>query len=113
MARIDDYGFGHITIDGRDHSLDVIVLPSRVIDNWWRREGHSLALEDFDGVLDELPRHLVVGTGAHGRMQPPPDTIAALEERGHTVEVLTTDRAVRRYSELDESEAALAAHLTC
>ena len=113
MARIDAYSFGHITIDGRDHSRDVIVLPSRVLDNWWRRDGHSLALQDFDGVIDDLPRYLVVGTGAEGRMRPPPDTIAALEQRGHTVEVMTTDRAVRRYAELDESQTALAVHLTC
>ena len=35
-ARLEDYSFGRVTVDG------------------WRRDGHSLALEDLDEVLDEL-----------------------------------------------------------
>jgi hypothetical protein len=50
------------------------VLPDRVVPNWWRREGHSLALEDFAEVEDELPENLILGTGAHGRLSPPPCT---------------------------------------
>jgi Protein of unknown function (DUF498/DUF598) len=47
--------------------------------------------------------HLVVGTGANGRMQPDPDTIHQLQERGLTVETLPTGQAVRRFGELDPS----------
>jgi hypothetical protein len=38
-------------------------------------EGHALVVDDLRGVLDELPSHLVVGTGAQGRMRPDPGTI--------------------------------------
>ena len=113
MARIDHYEFGRIMIDGRQETKDLIVLPDRVVRNWWRRDGHALVLDDLIEVLDELPAHLVVGTGADGRMRPDPDTIRQLQERGVTVEALPTGQAVRRLGELDPARTAAALHLTC
>jgi hypothetical protein len=113
MAQIHEYRFGHINIDGEDHDKDVIILPGRIVSNWWRKDGHSLALEDLEDVIDELPKRLVVGAGAYGRMRPDPKTIEALAERGIEVEILETEAAVRRYGELDGREAAAALHLTC
>jgi hypothetical protein len=113
MARIDHYEFGRIVVDGREETNDLIVLPGRVVPNWWRQEGHALVLDDLVEVLDELPPHLVVGTGADGRMRPDPDTLRQLKERGVTVEALPTGQAVRRFSELDSERAAAALHLTC
>jgi hypothetical protein len=113
MAQLQDYHFGRLTVDGREHTRDLIVLPDRVMSDWWRRQGHSLAIEDLDAVLDELPERLVLGVGAHGRLRPDPAIIAELERRGVTVECLRTDAAVRRYGELDERRTAAALHLTC
>jgi len=61
MTRIDHYEFGRIVVDGREETKDLIVLPDRVVRNWWRRDGHALVLDDLVEVLDELPSHLVVG----------------------------------------------------
>jgi hypothetical protein len=113
MARLEDYRFGRITVNGREQTRDVIVLPDRVLANWWRRDGHSLVLEDLDEVLDELPPRLIVGTGAYGRLEPEAAALAELERRGVEVEALPTDEAVRRYGELDENVTAVALHLTC
>jgi hypothetical protein len=113
MARLEGYSFGRVVVDGHEETKDVIVLPERVLRNWWRREGHSLVLEDLEAVLDELPARLVVGTGAYGRMRPHPDTIEKLRERGVEVEVLPTEEAVRRYGALNPAETAAALHLTC
>ena len=113
MARISDYRFGRIEIDGVAFTRDVIVLPDRVVPNWWRRDGHSLWLEDLDAVIDELPTRLVVGAGHDGRLRPQTETIRALEERGVEVLVLPTTDAVRRYAELDPATTAAALHLTC
>src|SRR5689334_11033232 len=74
MARLEDYRFGRFTIDGEEHTCDLIVLRDRVVGV--RREGHSLALEGLDEVLDELPGRLgsasaptasCVPTGGHRR----------------------------------------------
>ena len=113
MPEIASYGFGRVTIDGREETRDVIVLPDRVVRDWWRKDGHSLALEDLEEVLDELPERLLVGTGAYGRLQPDPTTLEELRVRGIDVEVLPTAEAVDRYGELDPQTTAAALHLTC
>ena len=113
MARLEDFSFGRLTVDGQEHTRDLIVLPDRVVSDWWRREGHSLAMEDLDEVLDEPPWRLVVGVGAQSQLRPDPAVIAELERRRVEVECLPTDAAVRRYGELDERQTAAALHLTC
>ncbi|MFL5819149.1 MAG: MTH938/NDUFAF3 family protein [Solirubrobacteraceae bacterium] len=113
MARLEDYSFGRLTVDGTEQRRDVIVLPHRVVTDWWRRDGHSLVIGDLHDVLDELPERLIVGNGAHGRLKPHPAVIDELRRRGVEVEVLETDDAVRRYNELDRRRAAAALHLTC
>ena len=113
MARLSNYSFGRVVVDGRLETYDLIVLPDRVVRNWWRRDGHSLALEDLAEVEDELPEKLILGIGAHGRLRPPQAVLDELERRGVDVEVLHTDQAVRRYGELDERRTAAALHLTC
>ncbi len=113
MPAVDEYRFGHIVIDGEEHARDVILLPDRVVSNWWRKDGHSLVVEDLDDVLDELPSNLVIGAGAYGRMKPDPNAITELRGRGVNVEVLPTEQAVARYRELDPSTTAAALHLTC
>jgi hypothetical protein len=113
MSEIEGYGFGRVTIDGREETRDVIVLPGRVVRGWWRKEGHGLVLEDLDEVLDELPERLLVGTGAYGQMRPDPATLETLRARGIEVEVLPTADAVQRYGQLDPRKTAAALHLTC
>jgi hypothetical protein len=113
MARIDHYEFGRIVVDGREETSDLIILPGRVVPSWWRRDGHALVLDDLVEVLEELPPHLVVGTGANGRMRPDPDALQRLRDRGMTVETLPTGQAVRRFAELDPARTAAALHLTC
>jgi hypothetical protein len=113
MPRIDGYRFGRLVVDGEEQTGDVIVLPDRVLTNWWRVDGHRLVLADLDDVLEELPERLVVGTGAYARMHPDPDVIDQLRQRGVEVEALPTAEAVRRYRELDPRRTAAALHLTC
>jgi len=113
MSRIEGYTFGRVVVDGVEQTKDVIVLPGRFVPNWWRKKGHSLAMEDLGDVMDELPERLIVGTGAAGQMVPARATLRRLRERGVDVEVMRTDDAVRRYSELDPARTAAALHLTC
>jgi hypothetical protein len=113
MPRIDGYHFGRVVVDGVEQTQDVVVLPDRVVTNWWRADGHKLALADLDDVLEELPDHLLVGMGAYGQMRPESEMIEELRDRGIQVEALPTGEAVRRYGELDPRRTAAALHLTC
>jgi hypothetical protein len=116
VARIESYSPGHVVVDGVDLNRDVIVLPDRMLPNWWRRDGHSLVIEDLEDVLDELPERLIVGCGYAGRLEPDPSVIEALAKRGVKVEALPTGDAVARFEELEAQDPAVVAaalHLTC
>ena len=112
---IDEYSFGRIVIDGKTYRQDVIVFPDRVKPNWWRREGHSLCLEDLEEVLRDPPEVLVVGTGYLGLMRVPREVREKLEEMGIRVVVEKTGKAYRTFNKLlsEGRRVAAALHLTC
>jgi hypothetical protein len=112
---IESYEFGRVTVDGREYRADVIILPDRVVADWWRVEGHGLVPEDLKEVVEAKPKVLVVGTGSYGVMSVPDDTITYLAGQGVKVEAYDTATAVRRYNDLAASGERVAAglHLTC
>jgi len=112
---IDEYSFGRIVIDGKTYRQDVIVFPDRVKSDWWRKEGHSLCLEDLEEVLRDPPEVLVVGTGYVVLMRVPREVREKLEEMGIRVVVEKTGKAYRTFNKLlSEGRRVVAAlHLTC
>ncbi len=113
---VDSYTFGRITIDGQVYSRDVLILPGQVVHSpWWRREGHSLALEDLAPVLAEHPAMLVIGTGYYGNMEVPEATLQRLREQGIELRTARTQEAVAELNRLQEqaTKVAAALHLTC
>jgi hypothetical protein len=92
----------------------VIVLPERVIPDWWRESGHRLDPADVEEILASKPACLVVGTGASGLMEVPAETIRVLEARGIRVVVEPTAEAVATYNRLRaDGRTAACLHLTC
>ena len=111
---IDFYEFGKIIVDGKEYTSDIIIFPDRVRENWWRKVGHELCLEDIEEILDENPEILVVGTGYSGLMKILPEVEKALEEQGISLIAENTKRACEIYNELSKSSEVVAAlHLTC
>lgn len=111
---IDSYDFGEIVIDGKSYSADVIILPDRVIDNWWRDEGHKLCPADLWEVVQAGPEVLVVGTGYYGAMEVLPETYDYLQQKGIELRVERTAQACQLYNRLRASRRVAAAlHLTC
>ncbi len=112
--RIDAYRFGRIEINGQIYHRDVIILPDRVLPNWWRVEGHSLSYEDLSQVFRFTPRILVVGLGSYSRMHIPERTREEIEEAGIELIALPTSKACEIYNQLHEVEHVVAAlHLSC
>ncbi len=109
---IESYGFGRIVIDGRTYTSDVIIFPDRVLSSWWRKEGHSLDIEDLREVVEFKPKILVVGTGHSGSMKPKDETREFLESKGIEVIVERTKKACDILNSLG-SNAVGAFHLTC
>jgi hypothetical protein len=103
-----------MVVDGERYTKDLILLPDRVIPNWWREQGHRLSVKDLEEVFAAQSEVLVVGTGAHGVMKVPPETRQATREAGVELRIADTDRAWRLYNELREKRRTAGAfHLTC
>lgn len=113
--KITAYEFGKITIDDRTYTRDVIIAPDAVFDSWWRKQGHSLHIEDLDQVLKARPELLIIGTGYYGRMRVPAETRQYLAEQGITVTQANTRDAVTEFNERQKEYARIVAalHLTC
>ncbi len=112
--KIESMRFGKIIIDGHSYNRDVIVLPDRVLPNWWRVEGHSLCLEDLQQALAAQLELLVIGTGIFGRMSVPEDVRGQVESEGIEVHVIATREACDHYNQMrEEKRSAAALHITC
>jgi hypothetical protein len=114
LPPIASYSFGRLVLEGRTYTADLIILPDRIVPDWWREEGHSLSVADLAEVLEAKPEALVVGTGANDRMDVPQATRDALAAAGialiaeHTAEACQTYNRLRTHKRL-----AAALHLTC
>ena len=113
--RIDSYSFGVMKVDGAEYRGDLIVLPDRVRSNWWRKEGHNLAIEDLDDVLACEPDLLVIGKGASGLMKVPASTQETIQQHGIEVIAANTGQAWRIFNDQIETGKRVvgAFHLTC
>ncbi len=112
---IESYRFGEMRIDGVSYTGDLIILPSGVRPNWWRREGHRLCIDDLEEVLEERPEVLIIGTGYSGLMRVPEEVARRLREMGIEVVIQRTGEAWKTYNRLIQEgrRAAAAFHLTC
>ncbi len=114
--RISFYDFGKMIVDGETHTSDVIIHPARIEASWWRKEGHCLRVEDLERVWDSKPDTLVVGTGFHGNMMVPEETLAHVRARGVDIRTAPSREAVALFNELQadpEHQVVGAFHLTC
>ena len=111
---IESYDFGQITINGRKYSRDVLIFPGNLKDNWWRREGHRLSLEDLKDVFEAEPEVLVIGTGYSGLLKVPQEVEDFVKSKDIELVVENTRQACQTYNRLCQSRKIVAAfHLTC
>jgi hypothetical protein len=112
---IGSYQFGRIDVDGHAYTSDVIITPERVVDTWWRQEGHKLAVADLADVVAAKPDIVVVGTGYLGRMAVGEEARRYLEAQGIRVRAARTRQAVQDFNQLQDQQTRVVAalHLTC
>jgi hypothetical protein len=112
--KIKRYSFGQMEVNGKSYRSDLIILPDRVVEGWWRQAGHSLVPEDLVEVVAIKPNILIVGTGAYGRMKIPTTTTEYLTSIGLEIQAAATPVAVESFNRLREAGLVVGAfHLTC
>lgn len=112
--KIDNYEFGRVKIDGETYNNDVIILPDRVVPDWWRKSGHEVQIEDIEDIISAAPEVLIVGTGYYDMLRVLGDAEKKLTEIGCQVIKQNTKEAWKVYNELAKSKRVVAAlHLSC
>lgn len=54
--RIENVAFGRLTIGETTYTSDLCIYPDgRVVDGWWRRQGHGLCVEDIADLVARNP----------------------------------------------------------
>jgi len=113
---IDSYDFGRISINQKLYVKDVIILPDRVQENWWRKQGHLLQLEDIQSTVEESdPDVVVVGRGKFGVMKVNSEVEDYLRDKKILFYAEKSDKAVEMFNQiLSSGKRVLGAfHLTC
>ncbi len=113
--KIEKYDFGEIIINSRKYTKDLIIFPNRVRENWWRKEGHALCIEDLKEVIDYKPEILIIGTGYLGVMRVPEDVVKEVEKMGIKILIEVTKKAVQIFNKETQKgkKVVCALHLTC
>ncbi|MEM3458843.1 MAG: MTH938/NDUFAF3 family protein [Candidatus Bathyarchaeia archaeon] len=114
---IESYEFGSIVINRKKYTKDLIIFPEKILDNWWRKEGHMLNVEDLKEIFEQKtkPEMLVVGTGYYGIMKISPEVNDILKAQAIKLIAQPTKEACQTFNKfLGANKRVVGAfHLTC
>ncbi|MBI5574470.1 MAG: hypothetical protein HY919_07975 [Elusimicrobia bacterium] len=111
--KIEQYQFGEIVVNSKTYTSDVIIYPDRVESNWWRKEGHSLCIDDLKDVLSRKPETIIVGTGYSGCMKIPEETKKYIESQNIKLIIKRTSEIIEIWNKLNTKNVIACLHLTC
>jgi len=112
---IRSYSFGRIVVGDKAFTHDIIILPDKIISDWWRKEGHRLQLDDLGEAGRVDADAVVIGTGYYGLMRVDDEVVEYFRNKGLEVYIDETGKAVEKYNELVKQGKRVIAlfHLTC
>jgi hypothetical protein len=58
-----------LTRNGGHYCQDLKIIGEQIIENWWRKEGHHVDVDDVTDILAVSPELLIIGTGYAGFME--------------------------------------------
>jgi len=115
MRKIEEYRFGYMKINGKQYNKDLIINGDNIIENWWRKKGHFLCMDDLKNLNIEKVNYFIVGKGYYGAMEIDKEVLKFFRERKIPIFLGKTQDAAEKYNEvIQEKDKVLAAfHLTC
>ena len=116
--RIAAYSWGQLSIEGCGSLKDAKLYPGGARTWDWRETGtrHDPGIqpEDVAELLDHGSEVVVLSTGVFRRLGVCPETLVLLKNKGVSVHVLPTPKAIAEYNRLAETRAVGALiHSTC
>ena len=112
---IEGYTTGRITVNHKTYHQDLKIVQGQVLDNWWRKTGHRVDVNDMKDVLNASPDIIVIGTGYAENMRVSQGLLSETRKRNIKVIVEDTYKAVKTFNDLysREKNVSGAFHLTC
>ncbi len=104
------YGDDYVSVNSIRHSSNLIILPSRIIENWTASGFDDLALDDFALLADLESEILLLGTGKQLRF-PRPELLQPLIGVNKGLEVMDLQAACRTFNVLAGEGRSVAAAL--
>jgi hypothetical protein len=104
-----------ISRDSLSFCKDLKIIGDKIVENWWRNEGHRVDVGDVTDILAVTPEVLIVGTGYAGFMEVSQSLHSTLNNRSIKLIAQKTHQAVKTFNELYSQGRRVAAafHLTC
>jgi hypothetical protein len=104
--RISHLSWGHIEVEGYPPFKDAKIFPGGAKEWDWRETGtrHLPGIQpaDVQELIEHDAKAVVLSTGIWQRLQVCPETLALLAANDIQVEVLQTEKAVKRFNVLRE-----------
>lgn len=116
MIKISNYEFGKITINDTVYTSDLKIFSNKILPNWWRKEGHTLYIEDIKDVLEANPSVLIIGCGANSMLEVDKNLTEYLKRHNIEFYIVNTYEAIKLFNKFYpefRSKIALCIHLTC
>jgi hypothetical protein len=115
IIMIEKYSSGRIIVNDITYHQDLKIIQGRVVDNWWRKTGHRVDVDDMKDVLDASPDVIVIGTGYAENMRVSKDLTTEISQRDIRLIAENTNQAVRTFNDLFSKgkNVSGAFHLTC
>jgi hypothetical protein len=106
--RITHLSWGRLEIDDQRSFKDAKLFPGGAREWDWRETGthHVPGIQpaDVEELVDRGATVVVLSKGVWERLRVRPETLQWLEDKGISVHVLQTEKAVQRYNELRQTE---------
>ena len=95
-----EFSFGRIVVDGQICNSDIKIVRDKLVPDWWRKSGHTVAIEDVQDILDSDSTILVVGKGQPGYMKVTESLREHLKKNDIELIVEQTSDAIQTFSRL-------------
>jgi len=112
---IEEYTSGRIIVNHKTYHQDLKIVQGQVLDNWWRKTGHRVDVNDMEDVLSASPDIIVIGTGYAENMRVSQGLLSETRQRNIKLIAEDTYQAVKTFNDLlyRGKNVSGAFHLTC